>query len=141
MKLRRALKITTRGGKSRGGYFEQMRGIADQLAAAGSPITDAELIRSILGGFGAEYNSFVVALTTQSTPVTLSDLHGFLLSHESLLSSQVTASNFTSDPAAYYSAQSSCGRGKGKGRRSGRGSNFFLLDQFVLMSINSSVID
>lgn len=59
MDLRRALQTTTRGSQSCGSFFERMRSIADQLASAGEPVPDSELVRSILSGLGLEYNSFV----------------------------------------------------------------------------------
>jgi gag-polypeptide of LTR copia-type len=88
MELRRLLQTTVRGGQNCNDYFEKMRHIADQLAAIGEPISDFDLVRYILNGLGSEFNSFVVALTTRSDAVSLEELHGFLLTHESLLLSQ-----------------------------------------------------
>lgn len=118
MELRRALQTSIRGNLKCGEYFEHMKRVADQLAAAGDPVPDSDLVRSILTGLGPEFNSFVVAITTRAVPVSLVDLHAFLLSHESLLTSQSTLSSTSADPAAFYA-----GRGRGRGRR-GRGPNY-----------------
>lgn len=116
MNLRRSLQTQTRGGQTCSEYFAQMVNLSDQLADTGSPIPDSDLITYILNGLGADYNSFIVALTTKSDPVTLSDLHGFLLSHENLLLTQ--HSTAYTDPIALYSAQShrGCSRGRGSDR-------------------------
>ena len=115
MELRRKLQTTTRGGQSCNEFFETMRSIADQLTAVGEPVSDSDLVRYILSGLGPDFNSFIVAVTTRSDPISLSDLHGFLLTHESLLMAQHQAP----DPIAMYA---SSGRGRG---RQGRGRHSF----------------
>lgn len=118
MELRRLLQTTVRGSLSCNDYFERMRGIANQLTAVGEPVTDSELVRHILSGLGADFNSFVVAVTTRATPLSLDDLHGFLLTHEALLTFQHQAPLPTSDSVALYAAS---GRGRGRPNGKGRG--------------------
>lgn len=102
-------------------YFAHMVTLGDQLAAAGAPIIDSDLVSYILSGLGVDYNSFIVTLTTRSDPVSLADLHGYLLSHENLLSAQLQST----DPVALYSSHSSRGRGRGsRGRGRGNGSGY-----------------
>jgi gag-polypeptide of LTR copia-type len=117
MELRRLLQTTTRGGQSCNDYFERMRSIADQLAAVGEIVTDSDLTRYVLNGLGSDFNSFIVAITTRSDPLSIEELHGFLLSHEALLNSQhQSPSSFES--VAFYAS----GRGRGRYTRSrGRG--------------------
>jgi gag-polypeptide of LTR copia-type len=86
--LRRQLQSTTCGSQSCSAYFEKMMSIADQLSVSGSPIADSDLISILLSGLGPEFNSFVVANTTRSEPISTSDLFGFALAHVALLSSQ-----------------------------------------------------
>lgn len=118
MELRRLLQTTVRGGQSCNEFFEQMHGIADQLMASGEPVPDSDLVRYILNGLGPDFNSFVVAVTTRAEPLQLLDLHSFLLTHESLMSSQYQpVSSHNSDPVALYSqSQRSRGRGQYRGR-------------------------
>lgn len=66
MELRCMLQTTTRGCSSGNDFFEKMQGIADQLTATGSPVTESDLVSHILAGLGSDYNLFVVALTTRS---------------------------------------------------------------------------
>jgi gag-polypeptide of LTR copia-type/GAG-pre-integrase domain len=121
MELRRLLQTTARGGHNCNDYFEQMRHIDDQLAAIGEPIGDADLVRYILNELGSEFNSFVVALTTRSDVVSLEELHGFLLTHESLLLSQHQLSS-TVDSMALFTSN----RGQGQySRGRGRSASYF----------------
>lgn len=131
MELRRLLQTTTYGRKSCNEYLETIRGIADQLSASDDLILDSGLIRYVLNGLRLNFNSFIVALTTRSDPMTLGDLHGYLLSHEALINSQhLPTQSSTSDPAAFYSLVQSRGRGRGQkgcgrcGPTSGSGPNY-----------------
>jgi gag-polypeptide of LTR copia-type len=118
MELRRLLQTTTRGGQSCNDYFERMRSIADQLAVVGEIVIDSDLTRYVLNGLGSDFNSFVVAITTRSDPLSIEELHDFLLSHEALLNSQHQLSS-SFEPVAFYA--SGCGRGRYT-RSRGRGS-------------------
>lgn len=82
------LQSTNRGGQTCSDFFEKMCHLSDELSATGVVIPDNDLVSYILSGLGAEFNSFVVTLTTRSDPISLSDLHGFLLAHEKLFFSQ-----------------------------------------------------
>lgn len=85
--LRRQLQTTTKGNSTCSEYLQRMRQISDELAFIGSPLTDDDLVSSVLNGLGTEFNPFVVAVTTASrhSPLSFSDLHGLLFSHEHLL--------------------------------------------------------
>jgi gag-polypeptide of LTR copia-type len=102
--LRRQLQSTTRGGQSCSEYFEKMMSIADQLSASGSPVSDSDLVSALLSGLGPEFNSFVVAITTRSDPISTSDLFGYALAHEALLSSQHVVSS-SADPVVFYAGK------------------------------------
>ncbi|XP_078160144.1 uncharacterized protein LOC144555621 [Carex rostrata] len=87
-----------------------MRNVVDQLEAAGEPVSEADLVRYILNGLGAEFNSFVVTITTREKSISISDLHAFLLTHEKLIETQQGLSNLSTsslpssqNPSAYYS--------------------------------------
>jgi gag-polypeptide of LTR copia-type len=115
MELCRLLQTTTRGGQSCNDYFERMQSIADQLAVVGELVTDSDLTRYVLG---SDFNSFVVAITTRFDPLSIEELHGYLLSHEALLNSQHQLTPSSESIALYAS-----GRGRGRYSRSrGRGS-------------------
>lgn len=102
--------VSAARGSSCSDYYTHLLSIADQLAASGSPVPDLDLVNYILTGLGPEFNSFVVTLTTRATPVSLTELHGFLLAYENLLSTQSqTPAAFSSDLTALYSAQTNRG--------------------------------
>jgi hypothetical protein len=52
-------------------FFAHMRGLADELATAGKPLQDDELISYILNALDMEYQPLVSALDARTTPVTL----------------------------------------------------------------------
>lgn len=98
--LRRQLQTTSKGASSYSEYLQRMRQISDELAFIRSPLTDDDLVSSVLNGLGAEYNPFVIAVTTASrhSPLSFADLHGLLLSHEHLLQGQSTTSSLPCGP-------------------------------------------
>ncbi|XP_047264188.1 uncharacterized protein LOC124896631 [Capsicum annuum] len=59
-----------------------MKTFVDNLVVAAQPIQEYNLILHILGGLGLDYDALVVSLTARSEPITLTDLHGLLFSHE-----------------------------------------------------------
>ncbi|XP_048574139.1 glycine-rich RNA-binding protein GRP2A-like [Triticum urartu] len=67
-----------------------MKGIADQLAAAGKKMDDDDLVSQILSGLDADYNPFVSALSTKvnEQAITLAELFSGLLVAESRLEAQ-----------------------------------------------------
>lgn len=102
--LRRQLQTTSKGSLSCSDFLQKMRHIADELRFIGSPIPDEDIVSFILNGLGAEYNSFVVAVTTNShhAPPTYPQIHAQLLAHEARLQGQViTPLPFVAAPAAF----------------------------------------
>ena len=68
-----------------------MKGLADEMAAAGKKIDDDDLISQILAGLDADYNPFVSAISASArsgTPLILSDLFAELLVAEGRLEAQ-----------------------------------------------------
>ena len=55
-----------------------MRGLADELAAAGNPLQDDELISYLLHGLDMDYQPLVSALDARVTPVSLNELYAML---------------------------------------------------------------
>jgi gag-polypeptide of LTR copia-type len=114
--LRRQLQSTTHGGQSCRAYFEKMTSIDDQLSACGSPIANSDLVSALLSDFGPEFNSFVVAITTRSDPISTSDLFGFALAHEALLSSHnsiLISDSCSTDPVVFYASKKKPRSGSG----------------------------
>ncbi|KAH0632976.1 hypothetical protein KY284_035762 [Solanum tuberosum] len=64
-----------------------MKSIADNLAVAAQLVKDDDLILYILSGLGPDYNTLVVSVTSRVEAISIADLHGLLLSHETRLES------------------------------------------------------
>ncbi|XP_078171486.1 uncharacterized protein LOC144565570 [Carex rostrata] len=82
--LHRQLQTTSKGSSSCSDFLQKMRHIADELRFIRSLISYEDFISSILNGLGAEYNSFVVTVTTNNhhAPPTYPQIHTQLLAHE-----------------------------------------------------------
>ncbi|KAJ4790150.1 polyprotein [Rhynchospora pubera] len=99
--LRRQIQSATKGGSTCSEYIQHIRNLADELLFIGSPMSEEDLVMATLNGLGSEYLPFITSITTslRSDPITFSDLHGLLLTHESLLlshhTSQTNAAAFT----------------------------------------------
>ncbi|XP_074347219.1 uncharacterized protein LOC141686056 [Apium graveolens] len=65
--LRDQLGKITRDTRSVGEYLREIRMVVDELAVAGSPVTNAELIVKILSGLGDEYNNIASAVRSNIT--------------------------------------------------------------------------
>ncbi|KAF7120579.1 hypothetical protein RHSIM_Rhsim13G0196200 [Rhododendron simsii] len=67
-----------------GDFLLQAKSIADSLTAAGSPISDSELIDYIIDALGGEYKEFITSLHLRPTN-TFDDFYDLLLQEEHLL--------------------------------------------------------
>ncbi|PRQ47613.1 hypothetical protein RchiOBHm_Chr2g0101531 [Rosa chinensis] len=64
LQLRGELMRTTRGSLSISDYLDKINSIADQLALAGSPMSEGDLLTIVMHNVGAQYE------TTVSSPET-----------------------------------------------------------------------
>jgi Integrase core domain/GAG-pre-integrase domain len=81
-----------------------MRSTADELSFIGAPISDEELMRYILEGLGTDFNYVVVTVNTRFEPFSFTELMSLILSHESLIQSQLSSlSNSITNPTGFYS--------------------------------------
>ena len=76
--IRTMLINAQKGNQSVSSFFAAMRGLADELVAAGKPIQDDELISYILHGLDQDYQPLVSALDARVTPVILDELFAML---------------------------------------------------------------
>ncbi|XBH89844.1 hypothetical protein VPH35_081660 [Triticum aestivum] len=90
MQLRTQLTNTRKGDSSATAYFTKMKGLADELAAAGKKMDEDDLVSQILQGLDADYNPFVSAISakTNEQVITLADLYSGLLVAETRLEAQ-----------------------------------------------------
>jgi hypothetical protein len=80
--LRIALAISKKLNLSTSDFLTKMQEIADELAAAGAPISDGEHVSFVLAGLGAGYNALVAALGVATTPIKLSALYSQLHAYD-----------------------------------------------------------
>ena len=80
--LRMQLANLKKGGMTTAAYFNKMRSIKDELAAAGKPVNDDEVVSHILNGLDYDYNPFVSSMLSRVEPISLSDLLSQLLSYD-----------------------------------------------------------
>ena len=113
LQLRSQLSRMKKGDLSASAYYTKMKGLADEMAAAGKKLDDDDIIEYILSGLDAEYNPFVSSMTIKDN-VSLSDLYAQLLSYEARLLQQ------NQDGGHFYSSANSASRGQGQGRARGR---------------------
>ena len=81
--IRSALNDMKKNDMSAANYFAKMKNLASELAAAGKPLDDDELIWYILHGFGSSYNSLKTAINTNPA-TSLSDLFNQLQAFDQL---------------------------------------------------------
>lgn len=75
------------GSKPCAEFISTAKSLSDQLAIAGNPIPDDDLISYIIGGLSSTYNPFVMtfSMLTKDESMTLEDFQSQLLGHEQLL--------------------------------------------------------
>jgi hypothetical protein len=55
-------------------YIAKMRALGDEMAAAGRPLEEEELVEYILAGLDEEYDSVVNSVLAKTEPTTISEL-------------------------------------------------------------------
>jgi hypothetical protein len=82
------LVATRKGDMSITSYFSTMRGYADEMAAAGKPIDDDDVVSYILNGLDADYNSRIEQVNGMTKTISPETLYSRLLDTEARLASQ-----------------------------------------------------
>ena len=106
-----------------------MKALGDDMASAGTPLGDEELVQYILTGLDMEYNPIVSAVLARVEPITINELYSQLLSFEQRLDFLSGGSNSSANSAScgggyrggYCGGRNSGGHHRG-GRLGGRGS-------------------
>ncbi|CAL9029522.1 unnamed protein product, partial [Prunus brigantina] len=80
LQLKAHLQTIKKGSLTMLEYIQQIKTIADSLAAAGSPLANSDFITHILQGLPTEYDALSTFIRVRSEPLSPEDLHGLLLS-------------------------------------------------------------
>ncbi|KAK1610107.1 hypothetical protein QYE76_033780 [Lolium multiflorum] len=125
---------------SAGVYMDQVKVLADQMAAAGAKLSDEEIIDQMLTGLGPEFNPVAASMLRDTEEVSLTSFYSHVLSYEGLRAQQsqapeewVTSANAASrfgsynnpsQPRSYYppSNQGTGGRPPAPYTQQGQGS-------------------
>jgi hypothetical protein len=79
------LAITYKGAMTVTEYIGKMCSLGDEMAAAGRPLEDEELVEYILTGLDEEYDSLVSSVISHSDIISVSELYSHLLAFETRL--------------------------------------------------------
>jgi hypothetical protein len=125
VQIRVELATSKKRDLSAADFFRRIKGLANELAAAGAALRDDEIIAYLLAGLGSDYDSFVTSMTTRSETITLDDVFAHLMAFEARqLQHQVELQLHTGSSANYAGRSGTPmnhGRGRGRGRGCGRG--------------------
>jgi hypothetical protein len=85
--LKKQLQGLSQGSKSCSYFMQAAKHIADQLGATGNPISDEELISSILNGLNPNFTHFITTYSfhTRANDISYEDFQDELITHEMLL--------------------------------------------------------
>jgi hypothetical protein len=86
--LRNQLVVTHKGDLSVAAYFSTMHAYADEMATAGKPLNDDDVISYILNGLDADYNSLVEHVNGMTHSIRHETLYLHMLDTEARLAAQ-----------------------------------------------------
>ena len=69
-----ALATTQKGNMTIAEYVGKMKALGDEMASAGKPIDDEELVGYILTGLDMEHSSIVSAVLARVEPISVNEL-------------------------------------------------------------------
>ncbi|XP_020571647.1 uncharacterized protein LOC110018626 [Phalaenopsis equestris] len=92
--LKERLSQATRGNKSVTEFLQSVKSLADQLALAGAPLQEEDLILHCLNGVGPEFKEIGGAIRAREQPISFEALHEKLIEYEDFLNRASLVNNF-----------------------------------------------
>ncbi|XP_073351755.1 uncharacterized protein [Aegilops tauschii subsp. strangulata] len=118
--LRIAITNTKKGSMSSSTYIARMKNLGDELAAAGRPVSDPEMVDYVLAGLDRDYDPVVAAIGAVKSSISVDELFAQIAAFDQrmeMLGDGPDAGFKTSANMVYR------GRGRGSGRGCGRSNN------------------
>ncbi|KAL5800685.1 hypothetical protein ACOSQ3_032317 [Xanthoceras sorbifolium] len=85
MQIRSQIQGTKKGSMTITECVLKLRTLADSLAAFGYPMSERDLLLSVLQGLGNEYDAYIVTITALQSTITVQDAQFLLMSYEARL--------------------------------------------------------
>jgi hypothetical protein len=125
------LATTKKGTSTMAEFYSNMKGYADEMAAAGQALDNDEFVAYVLTGLDEEiYNPFVSSIVTRVEPISASELYSQMLSYKLRLEKQYAGGYNTHSSAnaatrgrdaPWSRGGKPSARGRGRVRSNGRG--------------------
>ncbi|XP_044384548.1 uncharacterized protein [Triticum aestivum] len=114
--LRIAIANTKKGNMSSNTFMAKMKSLGDELAAAGRPVSDPEMVDYILAGLDRDYDPIVAAVGAIKNSITVDDLFAQICAFDQRMEM------LGDGPSGFCSSVNAVYRGRGQSRpRGGRG--------------------
>jgi len=123
---RMTLATSQKGTSTIPDYFNKMKSLADDMAAAGKKLEDEELASYILAGLDSDYDLIVSTIGARVEPISLGELYTQLISWEQRLDLTHGGGSRSFANTATRGVRGGFNRGGGRGRYNrgrGRGNN------------------
>jgi hypothetical protein len=112
------LATTKKRDSTAADYYRKITGLANELAAAGAPLQDDEVLSYLLAGLPAEYDPFVTSITTKTDPLSLDDVFAHLMAFEARQLQHQAEIQLNTGMSANYVGRGGHGhRGRGRNTR------------------------
>jgi hypothetical protein len=119
--LRNQLVATRKDDLSVAAYFSTMRGYADEMAAAGKPLDDNDVVSYILNGLDADYNSLIEHVNGMTDSISPETLYSHMLDTEAWLAAQKAQCEHKEQYQLVANAAPCGGGGDGGNKQQSRG--------------------
>ncbi|KAK2662626.1 hypothetical protein Ddye_001200 [Dipteronia dyeriana] len=97
-------------------YLLKKKSIIDVLAYSGYGMTEKDKIMYVLSGLGAEYDSFVIPITSMQNCYSMPEITALLLTHEARIEQHTQAETLNVNLAANKKGNGNNQQGFGRGQ-------------------------